>query len=148
MLQKMIDDLRDSAGSLARLTSLAIAIAVCLFITIAFLCAAAFVYVLQQYGPIQACLVGAGVFLIASALGAIGYAVKKKQIQREEAARRAQAAKSSMQAALTDPMLLAVGLQALRTIGFRRLVPLLAIGGVAIGLLARRGHPDRTSDPE
>ena len=70
------------------------------------------------------------------------------QDNAEEAVRRAQAAKSSMQATLTDPMVLAVGLQAIRTIGFRRLVPLLAIGGVAIGLLARRGHPDETPDAE
>lgn len=148
MLQKLIDDLRGSADSLVRLASLAVAIAICLFITVAFLCAAAFVYVLQHYGLLEACLAGAGVFLIASAIGAVCYAAKRKKAKREEVVRQAQAAKSSMQAALTDPMVLAVGLQAIRTIGFRRLIPLLAIGGVAIGLLARRGHPDQAPDPE
>lgn len=148
MLQKLIDDLRGSADSLVRLASLAVAVAFCLFIAVAFLCAAAFVYVLQHYGLLEACLAGAGVFLLAGIIGVIGYAVKRKKARREEAVRRAQAAKSSMQATLTDPMVLAVGLQAIRTIGFRRLIPLLAIGGVAIGLLARRGHPDQTPDAE
>ena len=43
MLQKFMDDFRESTGSALRLTSLAIAVAVLLFITTSFLCAAAFV---------------------------------------------------------------------------------------------------------
>ena len=60
MFQRMIDDFKDSVATSMRLTSLAAAMAFALFVTVAFLCAAAFVYVLQTYGLIQACLTGAG----------------------------------------------------------------------------------------
>jgi len=59
MFQRMIDDFKASTGTALRLTSLAAAAAVALFITISFLCAAAFVFVLQRYGLIEACLAGA-----------------------------------------------------------------------------------------
>ena len=58
MLTRMIDDIKDSTGVAIRMTSLAAAIALAFLVTIAFLCAAAFVYVLQNYGPIEACLTG------------------------------------------------------------------------------------------
>ena len=66
MFARMIDDFKESTGIALRLTSLAMATAVTLFIAIGFLCAAAFVYVLQNYGLIEACLTGAGVFTIFS----------------------------------------------------------------------------------
>ena len=42
---------RESTGSALRLTSLAAAAAVALFITTGFICAAAFVFVLEKYRP-------------------------------------------------------------------------------------------------
>lgn len=129
-----MDDIRESTGSALRLTSLAIAVAVSLFITTSFLCAAAFVFVLQKYGLLQACLAGAGVFFVATMLAAICYAVRKRQIRKKPV----EAAKSTMQAALSDPMVLAAGLQIVRTIGLKRIIPLIAVGGIALGLLANR----------
>ena len=35
--------------------------------------------------------------------------------------------------------MLAMGIQLARAVGFKRIVPILAIGGVALGLLAARG---------
>ena len=137
MLQKFIDDLREAVGNGLRLTSLAAAVALCLFITTAFLCAAAFVFVLERYGLLQACFAGAAVFFVATLLAAACYALRKREIRRQQA----EAAKSGMQAALTDPMTLAVGLQIVRTIGVRRMLPLLAIGGIALGLLANSRRP-------
>jgi len=137
MFQKFMDDFRESTGSALRLTSLAIAVAVLLFITTSFLCAAAFVFVLQKYGLLQACLAGAGVFFVATMLAAISYIVRKRQIRK----RPVEAAKSTMQAALSDPMVLAAGLQIVRTIGLKRIIPIVAIGGVALGLMASRRKP-------
>lgn len=137
MFQKFMDDFRESTGSALRLTSLAIAVAVLLFITTSFLCAAAFVFVLQKYGLLQACLAGAGVFFVATMLAAISYIVRKRQIRK----RPVEAAKSTMQAALSDPMVLAAGLQIVRTIGLKRIIPIVAIGGVALGLMASRRQP-------
>src|ERR1700688_5060386 len=79
MFQRMIDDFKASTGSALRLTSLAAAIALALFITISFLCAAAFVYVLQNYGLIEACLTGAAVFFIVALIAAISYTVRKNR---------------------------------------------------------------------
>ncbi|MBB5052563.1 hypothetical protein HNQ36_002537 [Afipia massiliensis] len=141
MFQKFMDDFRESTGSALRLTSLAIAVAVLLFITTSFLCAAAFVFVLQKYGLLQACLAGAGVFFVATMLAAVSYIVRKRQIRK----RPVEATKSTMQAALSDPMVLAAGLQIVRTIGLKRIIPIVAIGGVALGLMASRRQ---TADDE
>lgn len=142
MFQKFMDDVRESTGSALRLTSLALAVAVSLFITIAFLCAAAFVYVLQNYGLLQACFAGAGVFFVATLVAAISYAVRKRQIKKKPV----EAAKSTMQAALSDPMVLAAGLQIVRTIGLKRIIPLVAIGGIALGLMANRRAADAADE--
>jgi len=137
MLHKFIDDFRESTGTALRLTSLAAAVAVSLFITTGFLCAAAFVFVLERYGLMYACLTGAGVFFVATMLAAICYAVRKHQVRRApvEAAKEA---KSALQTALSDPMMVAAALQVVRTVGVSRLVPILAVGGIALGLMASR----------
>jgi hypothetical protein len=36
---------------------------------------------------------------------------------------------------------MAAALQAVRVVGVKRLVPLLAIGGIALGLMSKRPHP-------
>jgi hypothetical protein len=134
MFGRMIDDFKESTGIALRLTSLAMATAVTLFIAIGFLCAAAFVYVLQNYGLIEACLTGAGVFTIVALITAICYIVRKNSIKE----RTKETAKSAMHSALADPMVVAAGLQIIRTIGIKRLVPILAVGGLALGFLASR----------
>ena len=41
---------------------------------------------------------------------------------------------------LADPLLLATGIQIVRAIGVKRLIPILAIGGLALGLMASRSQ--------
>jgi hypothetical protein len=133
---RIIDDFKESTGNVVHLTSLAAAAAFALFITTAFLCAAAFMFVLEKYGPIEACLAGAAVFLVVTLLSAGSYMVRKHQIK----VKAEQEAKSAAHSLLADPAMLAIGLQVVRAVGIKRLVPILAIGGVALGLLAARGH--------
>ena len=133
---RIIDDFKESSGNVVRLTSLAAAAAFALFITTAFLCAAAFMFVLEKYGPIEACLAGAAVFLVVALLSAGSYMVRKHQIK----VKAEQEAKSAAHSLLADPAMMAIGLQVVRAVGIKRLVPILAIGGVALGLLAARGH--------
>jgi len=38
-------------------------------------------------------------------------------------------------------MLVATGIQIVRAIGIKRLIPILAVGGLALGFLATRGQP-------
>ena len=134
MLTRMIDDIKDSAGVAIRMTSLAAAIALALFVTIAFLAAAAFVYVLQNYGPIEACLTGAGIFLLIALIGILVYTIRKRQARHEVK----ETAKSALHTALADPVMVATALQVVRAIGVKKLVPILAVGGLALGLLASR----------
>jgi hypothetical protein len=148
MFQRFIDDFKDSTGNALRLTSLAAAAAFALFITTAFLCAAAFVFVLQNYGLIEACLAGAGVFFIAALIVASVYMVRRNRIEARAARaaeRAAENAKSAMHSALADPMLVATGIQVIRAIGIKKLIPILAVGGIALGFLAsRNAQPDQT----
>jgi hypothetical protein len=137
MLQRLINDVKESTGSALRLTSLAAAAAIALFITIAFLCAAAFVYVLQQYGPVEACLAGAAVFLVVTLVAVAVYIVRKREA-RQRAEKAAKAAKSAAATMFADPALIATGLQIVRAIGVKRLIPILAVGGLALGLMASR----------
>jgi hypothetical protein len=134
MLQRVVDSVKEQTGNALQLTSLALAIALALLIAIGFLCAALVVYLLQHYGPVAACLAGAAIFFVVALIAAAVYAVRKRQM-RERAEQMARAARQSM---LTDPMVLATGLQLVRTIGVKRLIPILAIGGIALGLMASR----------
>ena len=136
MFQRLIDDFKDSTGTALRLTSLAGAAALALFVTTSFLCAAAFIFVLQKYGPVFACLTGAAIFFVVTMIAAISYMVRKNQVQR----RVEQTAKSAAQTMLADPMLVAAGIQIVRAIGVKKLIPILAVGGLALGLLASRGQ--------
>jgi hypothetical protein len=134
MLTRMIDDIKDQTGVAVRMTSLAAAIALAFLVTIAFLCAAAFVYVLQNYGPIEACLTGAGIFFVIALIGIGVYSVRKRQARQEAK----ETAKSALHTALADPVMMATALQVVRAIGIKKLVPILAVGGLALGLLANR----------
>ena len=146
MFQRFIDDFKDSTGTVLRLTSLAAAAAVALFVTTAFLCAAAFVFVLEKYGPVQACLTGAAIFFVVTMIAAGCYMVRKKQIEAR-AEQAAKMAKSTAQTMLSDPMLVAAGIQVIRAIGVKKLIPILAVAGLALGLLARGAHSSAGEAP-
>ncbi|WP_291862245.1 hypothetical protein [Bradyrhizobium sp.] len=142
MFGRMIDDFKESTGAALRLTSLAAAAGFALFVTASFLCAALFVFVLQKYGAIAACLAGAGVFFVVTLIAAAYYVMRKNQLRAraEEAAREAaRSAKSTARNMLADPMLLTVGLQVVRALGVKKLIPILAIGGLALGFMMSRG---------
>jgi hypothetical protein len=147
MLQRFIDGFKDSAGSALRLTSLALAAAMALLVTTAFLCAAAFVFVLQNYGPVQACLTGAAIFFVVAMIAAGCYMMRKRQIE-ERAEQAARAAKSTAQSVLSDPAMVAVGLQVIRAVGIKRLIPILAVGGLALGFLASRANGSSADSSE
>jgi ABC-type transport system involved in multi-copper enzyme maturation permease subunit len=146
MFQRIIDGISASTGTTIRLTSLAAGAAFALFVTTCFLCAAAFISVLQTYGPVQACLAGAGIFFLLTLTAAATYWGYKRQMQKRARIAAERAAKSAASSMLADPMLIATGLQIVRAIGVKRLLPILAIGGVALGIMASRaGTPDEAA---
>jgi hypothetical protein len=59
------------------------------------------------------------------------YAARKRQIER----RAAERARSTAHAFLADPVMLTTGIQIVRAIGVKRLLPILAVGGLALGLM-------------
>jgi hypothetical protein len=140
MFQRAIDDFKESAGNALRLTSLAGVAVIAGFVTILFLCAAAFVFVLQNYGLIEACLTGAAIFFLITLIAVATYAIRRNAMKK----RVAKTAKSAAQNLLADPMLVTAGLQLVRAIGIKKLIPILAVGGLALGLLA--GRRDRDDD--
>jgi uncharacterized membrane protein (DUF485 family) len=155
MLQRIIEDFKDGTGNAVRMTSIAAVVGFAMLITIAFASAAAFMAVQQAYGSIQACLTVAGIFLVIALLAAAVYSSKKREarLRAERAAAAArEAAKSAASSMLADPMLLAAGLQVVRAVGLKKLIPLLAIGGVALGFLMSRStataEADEDADPE
>ncbi|SDJ07694.1 MULTISPECIES: hypothetical protein [Bradyrhizobium] len=143
MFQRLIDDFKDSTGTALRLTSLAAAAAVALFVTTSFLCAAAFILVLDKYGPVQACFTGAAIFFVVTMIAAIWYMVRKRQIR----VHAEQAVKSTAQTFLADPMLVAAGIQVVRAIGVKKLIPILAVGGIALGFMMSRGAAGTNEAP-
>ncbi|WP_025033979.1 hypothetical protein [Bradyrhizobium sp. DOA9] len=146
MFQRIIDGISASTGTTVRLTSLAAGAAFALLVTTGFLCAAVFIWVLQKFGPVQACLAGAGIFFLLTLAAAGSYWGYKREVQKRAQIAAERAAKSAAQSMLADPMLLATGLQIVRAIGVKRLLPILAIGGVALGILASRaGVSDEAS---
>ena len=139
----MFENIRDTTRTALRLTSLAAAAGVALFITLSFLCAAAFVVVLERYGLVQACLAGAAVFSVVTVIAAGSYMAGKKQAEESTKA----AAKSAVHTALADPMVVAAGLQLIRSVGIKRLIPLIAVAGLALGfLVSRQGGGEGVGD--
>jgi len=105
MFQRMIDDFKEQTGSALRQSSRAAAAALSLFITTSFLCAAAFVVVLEKYGLMQACLAGAALFFIVNMIAAGSYMVRKRQIEVRARERAKDAARSRFTAASPTPWL-------------------------------------------
>ncbi|MDB5619977.1 hypothetical protein [Tardiphaga sp.] len=139
MFQRVIEDLKDSTGATLRMTSLVALAGLALFITLSFLCAAVFVAVMQRYGAIEACLTIAGIFLLISLVVGGIYLTKKRRAKARALAEAERAARAAAAAApLIDPMLLATALPIIRAIGLTRLIPLLAVAGVAYGYYVSR----------
>ena len=143
MLQRIMDGITASTGTAVRLASLALGAALALIIAVSFLCAAAFILVLEKYGPVQACLAGAGIFFLLALFAAGCHLAYKREAEK----RAATAAKASAQGVLNNPMLVATGLQIIRAVGIKRLLPILAIGGLALGLMASRSPADTSTKP-
>ncbi len=141
MALRIVDELKGTVSSTLRQASLISVVALALLIAAGFLCAAAFVVVLQGYGPVVACLVLAGIFIVVAIIAGAIYAIRRRQMEARARERRARAPHL-----LADPLVLTTGLQLARSIGLKRLIPLLAIGGMALGFLASRATAQDAQD--
>jgi hypothetical protein len=107
-----------------------------------FLIIAGFIVLADNYSPLTAALIFAGAFLLVAILAAILCVMAQRRIA--ERSRVALAARTS--ALWFEPKLLAAGVELVRSIGLRRLVPLAAIGVLAGGL-AREWIMRAPADP-
>jgi len=108
----------------------AIIAAVCGVVTVGFILLAAFIWLAERYNPLTSALILGGLFLLLTIIALIacllvhGRTVSRARL--ELAARR--------NTPWLDPQYFGVGLQVARAIGWRRIVPLVAVGVIAAGL--------------
>ena len=121
---------------------------VALGLGLVFLCVAAFVWLADRTGTVTAGLILAGTFLLIAIVAAFaGWIARLRNIER---ARRELAARSH--AGWFDPKFLAVGIEIGRTLGWRRIMTLAALGVLAAGLgkewFAAGAKGSESRDPE
>jgi hypothetical protein len=131
-----VRDLKERLDAAVK-TSAWSAVAVAAALTmLGFLCAALFLYLQSSRGPIVACLVLAGAFLLVVLI-----AIAAIALVRQRQARLARARAQANQAAahwLRDPVVVTTALQVARTLGFRRAAPVLLLGAFMMGLVLSR----------
>jgi hypothetical protein len=96
----------------------------------AFLCVAAYAWLVLQFGTIYAGLIMAGVFIVIALLAALVFAISRRRARERailERAARAHGASSW----LLDPKILGVAMQAGRALGWERIIPVALLGLLA-----------------
>jgi hypothetical protein len=98
--------------------------------TLVFLTFSAFIWLANRYDPLIAALLLTGFYLILAAIAAVcALAAHRRTIAAAQLALQARS-----NAPWFDPRYLATGLQIGRAIGWRKVVPLVAVGLIAAGL--------------
>ncbi len=109
----------------------------------AFLCVAAYVWLVLQFGTIFAALIMAGVFILIAIIGAIVFAISRRRARERAILERAARARGSSW--LFDPKILGVAVQAGRALGWERIVP-VALLGLLAAQWARDGRERKADD--
>jgi hypothetical protein len=103
--------------------------ALALFTAFAFLCVSGYAWFAVQVGNVFAGLIMTGIFLFIGLLAALISALVRRRVR--ERAILARAAKAHSPSWLLDPKLVGVAVEAGRSIGWQRLLPLALLGIVA-----------------
>jgi hypothetical protein len=110
-----------------------------------FLCVAAYVWASLQIGPVFAGLAMGGVFILIGLIGLIVSGMLRRRARERAILERAARAQSSS-SWLLDPKLLGAAMQAGRTFGWQRIVPVALLGLIAVQWLRARNSPDDSGD--
>jgi hypothetical protein len=100
-----------------------------LLVAFAFLCVAAYAWLRVQFGAIFAGLIMAGIFAVIAVVAAIVCASARRRAR--EQAILARAARAHSPSWLFDPKVLGAAVEAGRTIGWQRIVPVALLGFLA-----------------
>jgi len=107
----------------------AIVILLALLVASAFLCVAAYAWLTVQFGNVFAGLIMAGVFIVIALVAAIAFAAARRNAR--ERAILARAARAHSPSWLLDPKVLGAAVDAGRTIGWQRIVPVALLAFLA-----------------
>jgi hypothetical protein len=103
--------------------------AVALLTAFVFLCVSGYDWFAVQFGSVFAALIMTGIFVVVAIVAAIVSALIRRRVR--ERAILARAAKAHSPPWLLDPKILGVVVEAGRTIGWQRLVPVALLGFMA-----------------
>jgi hypothetical protein len=107
-------------------------------ISAGFFCAALFLWVAREYDAITAALILGALFLLVAAVPAIVCLILR---------RRRPAAAPPQPQWWQEPAVLLAGLEVVRIVGARRLLPIAIVGGVLAGLISGQAN-DRRAPPQ
>ncbi|HEX4408710.1 MAG TPA: hypothetical protein VH206_08060 [Xanthobacteraceae bacterium] len=94
-----------------------------------FLCVAAYDWLALRYDSVEAGLIMAGAFAVLAIIAAVISALIRRRVR--ERAILARAAKAHTPSWLLDPRLLATAVEAGKTIGWQRIIPVVLLGFMA-----------------
>ena len=138
VLDRIVADWRRSAAAQMRLIALAAAAVIAAAAALSFLCAAVFVFVMERYSVLDACVIVAVIFVaIALALSAV-YVSAQSRARRMTTARR-----NARPSLLADPFVVATGVQIVQAVGVKRVATLLAVAGTAMVLASKASSRPR-----
>ena len=109
----------------------------------AFLCVAAYAWLVLQLGTVFAGLTMAGMFILIALIGAIFFVVSRRRAKERAILERAARAHGSSW--LFDPRILGVAVQAGRALGWERIIP-VALLGLLAAQWARAGREHKSDD--
>jgi hypothetical protein len=111
-----------------------------------FLCVAGYAWFAAQFGAVFAGLIMAGIFLLIALIAAVICAVARRRARERAILERAARAKAPSW--LLDPKLVAAAVQAGRTLGWQRLVPVVLLGFIAAQWAREYRDRDRGDSPD
>ena len=139
--------LQAKTGLSSGIVVLAILAVVSGMVTFGFLLVTAFIWLSARYEPLIAALALSGFFLLSAIIALVCCLVlRRRTIERAEVALAARRS-----AALIDPRVLGGAIQVSRALGWRKVVPVIAVGIRAAGIGMQwfgRGRPGAGSDEE
>jgi hypothetical protein len=115
--------------------------AVALLTAFVFLCVAGYDWLSLQYGSIHAGLIMTGIFVVIAMIAAIVSAMIRRR--NRERAILARAAKAHAPPWLLDPRVLGVAMEAGRSLGWQRIVPIALLGFLATQWARERRDTDQ-----
>jgi hypothetical protein len=106
-----------------------------------FLCVAAYAWLALRFDNVIAGLIMAGVFVVVAVIAALVAALIRRRVR--ERAILARAARAHSPSWLLDPRLLGIAVEAGRSIGWQRIVPVAVLGFIAAQWMQEARGQDR-----